>query len=110
MVITDRYVDSSLAYQGAGRGLDAAELESVLRWATGDLRPHLTVLLDVDPGDGLARFEGRDRIEGESIEFHRACPRRVPRHWPRPTPSTTSCSTPATPSTSSPTPCTSGWP
>ena len=71
VVITDRYVDTSLAYQGTGRGLDAADLEEVLRWATGDLRPHLTVLLDVDPGDGLGRFEGRDRIEAESIEFHR---------------------------------------
>ena len=71
VVITDRYVDTSLAYQGTGRGLDAGELESVLRWSTGDLRPHLTVLLDVDPGDGLGRFEGRDRIEAESIEFHR---------------------------------------
>lgn len=71
VVITDRYVDSSLAYQGTGRDLDVAELESVLRWATGDLRPHLTVVLDVDPDDGLGRFEGRDRIEAESIEFHR---------------------------------------
>jgi dTMP kinase len=57
VVITDRYVDTALAYQGVGRGLDAAELESVLRWATGDLR--------------LGRFEGRDRIEAESVEFHR---------------------------------------
>ena len=40
------------------------------RWATEDLRPHLTVLLDLDPKSGLARFAGRDRIEGESIEFH----------------------------------------
>ena len=71
VVITDRYVDTSLAYQGVGRGLPAAELEEVLRWATGDLRPHLTVLLDVDPDDGLGRFEARDRIEAESIEFHR---------------------------------------
>ena len=70
VVITDRYVDTSLAYQGVGRGLDAADLELVLRWATGDLRPHLTVLLDVDPGAGLGRFEERDRIEAESIEFH----------------------------------------
>jgi dTMP kinase len=70
VVITDRYVDTSLAYQGTGRGLDPTELESVLRWATGDLRPHLTVVLDVDPGDGLGRFEGRDRIEAESIDFH----------------------------------------
>ena len=42
----------------------------MLRWATGDLRPHLTVLLDVEPSAGLDRFEERDRIEGESVEFH----------------------------------------
>jgi dTMP kinase len=71
IVITDRYVDTSMAYQGLGRGLKADELEHVLRWATGDLRPHLTVLLDVDPDAGLGRFEERDRIEAESIEFHR---------------------------------------
>jgi dTMP kinase len=70
VVITDRYVDSALAYQGTGRAIDAAELEHVLRWATSDLRPHLTVLLDVDPSAGLGRFEGRDRIEAESTEFH----------------------------------------
>ncbi|WP_447644496.1 dTMP kinase [Nocardioides zeae] len=40
------------------------------RWATGDLRPHLTVVLDVRPGAGLARLAGRDRIEAESVEFH----------------------------------------
>lgn len=70
VVITDRYVDTSLAYQGTGRGIDAAELEHVLRWATGDLRPDLTVVLDLEPEHGLGRFEGRDRIEGESVEFH----------------------------------------
>ncbi len=70
VVVTDRYVDSTLAYQGAGRSLDGAELEWVARWATDDLRPHLTVLLDLEPSDGLTRFEDRDRIEGESIEFH----------------------------------------
>jgi dTMP kinase len=70
VVITDRYVDSSLAYQGTGREIDAVELEPVLRWATGDLRPHLTVLLDAEPTAGLGRFEGRDRIEGESLDFH----------------------------------------
>ncbi|MET3961579.1 dTMP kinase [Marmoricola sp. OAE513] len=70
VVITDRYVDSSLAYQGAGRALEPAELERVLRWATGDLRPHLTVLLDLDPAAGLTRFAERDRIEGEPLEFH----------------------------------------
>ena len=70
VVITDRYVDSSLAYQGAGRVEDLAGVEAVQRWATRDLRPHLTVLLDVEPAAGLERFEGRDRIEGESLEFH----------------------------------------
>src|SRR5690242_20727793 len=70
VVITDRYVDSTLAYQGAGRSLDADELEWVARWATHDLRPHLTVLLDLEPSAGFTRFEERDRIEGESQEFH----------------------------------------
>jgi len=70
VVVTDRYVDSSLAYQGAGRTLDTDGLERLLRWATGDLRPHLTVLLDLEPEQGLGRFDERDRIEGESIEFH----------------------------------------
>jgi dTMP kinase len=70
VVITDRYVDSSLAYQGAGRALDLAEVEQVQRWATRDLRPHLTVVLDLAPEHGLGRFAERDRIEGESVEFH----------------------------------------
>ena len=70
VVITDRYVDSTLAYQGAGRSLAVQEVEQVARWATGDLRPHLTVVLDLEPAAGLGRFTGRDRIEGESLEFH----------------------------------------
>jgi dTMP kinase len=70
VVITDRYVDSMLAYQGAGRPLELAEVEVVARWATHDLRPHLTVVLDLAPDHGLGRFDERDRIEGESVEFH----------------------------------------
>lgn len=70
VVITDRYVDSMLAYQGAGRVLDAAQLEEVARWATADLRPHLTVLLDLDPTAGFNRFQERDRMEQESHQFH----------------------------------------
>ncbi|WP_243060139.1 dTMP kinase [Nocardioides sp. SR21] len=70
VVITDRYVDSMLAYQGAGRALDVDEVEKVARWATRDLRPHLTVVLDLEPAHGLGRFAERDRIEGESLEFH----------------------------------------
>jgi dTMP kinase len=70
VVVTDRYVDSTLAYQGAGRDLVGREVERVARWATRDLRPHLTVLLDLPPQQGLDRFEERDRIEGESADFH----------------------------------------
>jgi len=70
VVITDRYVDSTLAYQGAGRDLLDREVERVARWATDDLRPHLTVVLDLPPEQGLDRFAGRDRIEAEPAEFH----------------------------------------
>lgn len=70
VVVMDRYVDSTLAYQGGGRALDVNELEQLSRWATSDLRPHLTVVLDLEPEAGLGRFEERDRIEGESLEFH----------------------------------------
>jgi dTMP kinase len=70
IVITDRYVDSLLAYQGAGRALSTEEVERVARWATGALRPHLTVVLDLEPEHGLGRFDERDRIEGETPEFH----------------------------------------
>lgn len=70
VVVTDRYVDSTLAYQGAGRTLDVREVEAVARWATGDLRPHLTVVLDLEPEAGLGRFDERDRIEGQSLQFH----------------------------------------
>jgi dTMP kinase len=87
IVITDRYVDSTLAYQGAGRGVDTVdrELERMARWATGDLRPHLTVVLDLEPEAGLGRLDERDRIEGESVEFHervRAAFLRMASHAP----------------------------
>jgi dTMP kinase len=72
VVITDRYVDSSLAYQGGGRDLDAAEVRRLSRWATDGLKPDLTVLLDVDPEVGLHRATGPgDRLEAEALEFHR---------------------------------------
>ena len=74
VVITDRYVDSTLGLPGrrprARRRAVGSGLEAVARWATRDLRPHLTVLLDVDPAEGMARFQGRDRIEAEGLEFH----------------------------------------
>jgi dTMP kinase len=71
VVVSDRYVDSTLAYQGAGRDLESEDVERIARWATDELRPHLTVLLDVDPELGLGRFDSVDRIEGESLAFHR---------------------------------------
>lgn len=72
VVVTDRYVDSTLAYQGAGRALADAEIAELARWATGGLRPHLTVLLDVDPDDGRGRLGAQhDRIEAEPLDFHR---------------------------------------
>jgi dTMP kinase len=69
VVVTDRYVDSALAYQGSGRDLDADDLEQVARWATHGLRPNVTIVLDLAQEHGLSRFEGRDRIEMESLEF-----------------------------------------
>lgn len=71
IVVSDRYTDSTLAYQGAGRMLDRAELESVVDWATRLVRPHLTIVLDTDPVSGLNRTSGRDRIEAEPWDFHR---------------------------------------
>ena len=73
-VICDRFVDSSLAYQGYGLGLPMAALEAVNEFATGGLRPDLTILLDIDPKEGLARARsGRgqmDRIEERAAAFH----------------------------------------
>jgi dTMP kinase len=74
VVISDRYVDSSLAYQGAGRTLPVQEIAWLSSWATGGLKPDLVVLLDVDPGVGLSRVDSRgagaDRLESESRAFH----------------------------------------
>jgi dTMP kinase len=70
IVVTDRYVDSTLAYQGAGRSLEATDLEQLAQIATGGLRAHLTVVLDIDPVDGLARAGDHDRMEAEPLDFH----------------------------------------
>jgi dTMP kinase len=74
VVVSDRYVDSSLAYQGAGRSLPTDEIAWLSAWATGRLKPDLVVLLDVTPEVGLARVgdrpAGADRLESESLEFH----------------------------------------
>jgi dTMP kinase len=74
VVVSDRYVDSSLAYQGAGRDLSFGEVDRLSQFATSGLKPDLTVLLDVRVEDGLARTSRRDaipdRLEAEAEEFH----------------------------------------
>jgi dTMP kinase len=78
-VVTDRYVDSSVAYQGAGRDLGPDAVAEVNEWATGGLHPDLTILLDVDTGTAAARRAARDRasggpgpdrLESEPEDFH----------------------------------------
>lgn len=71
VVITDRYIDSSIAYQGVARGLGPDVVGEINLWATRSLLPDLTVLLDVDAGAGLARLSTEpDRLESEPEEFH----------------------------------------
>ncbi|MER5727385.1 dTMP kinase [Streptomyces sp. NPDC002138] len=71
VVISDRYIDSSVAYQGAGRDLSPTEIARISRWATDGLVPNLTILLDVSPATARERFtEAPDRLESEPQEFH----------------------------------------
>ncbi|RNI18334.1 dTMP kinase [Flexivirga caeni] len=71
VVLQDRYVDSSVAYQGAGRELDPADIKGLSMWATEGLLPDLTVLLDVTPEVGRARRGAvHDRLESEQDDFH----------------------------------------
>ncbi|MFO7777208.1 MAG: dTMP kinase [Nitriliruptoraceae bacterium] len=75
VVLCDRYIDSSVVYQGAARGLGEARIAELNRWATGGVEPDLVVLLDVDPAAGLARAAGDgapDRLESAGLGFHRA--------------------------------------
>lgn len=74
IVLSDRYIDSSVAYQGAGRGLGTEAVRDINEWATSSLKPDLTVLLDVDPEVGRRRRTAgdaaEDRLESEADEFH----------------------------------------
>jgi dTMP kinase len=74
VVIQDRYIDSSVAYQGAGRVLDPVEVRFVSMWATEQLVPNVTVVLDLDPAVGRERLDAAnkrfDRLEAEALEFH----------------------------------------
>ena len=71
VVISDRYLDSSLAYQGHARGLGEAEVRRINEWATGGLEPDLTVLLRIDPAEAAARAGEADRFEDEGLALQR---------------------------------------
>ena len=74
VVLQDRYIDSSVAYQGAGRVLDAEAVRGLSEWATEGLAPHLTILLDLDAASARTRLDDArtryDRLEAEASEFH----------------------------------------
>jgi len=74
IVIQDRYLDSSVAYQGAGRVLEPGQVRDISLWAAEGLLPDLTVLLDLDPAEGRRRLDASreryDRLEAEAAEFH----------------------------------------
>lgn len=74
IVLQDRYLDSSVAYQGAGRVLDATEVRDLSLWATGGALPDLTLLLDLDPAAARSRLDSADkpfdRLEAEKLDFH----------------------------------------
>ena len=73
VVLCDRFVDSSIAYQGGGRGLGLEEVKAINAFATQGLKPHLTIFFDVSPETSLKRIdlEKVDRLEQEKIDFHR---------------------------------------
>ncbi len=71
-ILCDRFVDSSLAYQGWARGLGIEELARINRWFLQDIWPDLTIVLDIDPAQSLNRLSGKkDRLESETLDFHR---------------------------------------
>lgn len=70
VVISDRYFDSSIAYQGAGRVLEPGEVARISRWATESLFPTLTIIIDLPAEIGLARLTSKDRLESQPIDFH----------------------------------------
>jgi dTMP kinase len=70
VVISDRYFDSSIAYQGAGRILQPGEVARISRWATESLFPTLTIIIDLPPQIGLARLKSKDRLESQPMDFH----------------------------------------
>jgi dTMP kinase len=87
-VICDRFMDSTVVYQGHARGLDLDLVRRLNLFATNGLVPHLTILLDLDPAVGLSRQTDWNRMEQESVDFHRNVRRgylaeaqREPERW-----------------------------
>ena len=72
VVVSDRFTDSSVAYQGVARGLGAEAIADLSRWATEGLVPDLAIVLDVDPATGLGRAADGNRMEAEPPAFHAA--------------------------------------
>lgn len=72
IVICDRYIDSSVAYQGVARQLGVEWVRNVSMWATNNLTPDLTIVLTIDPEVSLARVTNHDRLESEPLEYHRS--------------------------------------
>ena len=70
VVISDRYFDSSIAYQGAGRVLEPGEVARISRWATESLFPTLTIIIDLPAEIGLGRLKSKDRLESQPLTFH----------------------------------------
>jgi len=91
LVLCDRYADSTLAYQGYGHGIDLSLLRQLLNFATGNLWPDLTILLDIDPAKGLQRKRGGgewNRLDAYALAFHQrvwqgyqALARQEPQRW-----------------------------
>lgn len=88
VILCDRYADSTVVYQGYGRGLDLDWLRDLNSVATGGLVPDMTLLLDLDPAVGLRRIQNPDRMDRESIDFHQRVrqgflseARRQPERW-----------------------------
>lgn len=88
IVLCDRHADSTVVYQGYGRGLDLEMLREWNAYATAGLKPSLTLLLDLDPNVGLLRLTRKDRLDGEPLSFHEkvragflAEAKREPERW-----------------------------
>ncbi len=77
VVVCDRFVDSMIAYQGAGRNLALDEVGDIAWWAVGGLRPDLTILLDANPDEAVSIKQHKDRLESAGLDFHR----RVRQHF-----------------------------